>query len=196
MVARQAGKEADTGSVPPGAGGNAGELEVLRDLIFGNQARDFTRRLSDIDGRLEAIRREMKNEQDSVAQSLTKSAADQTASLRKETHNRVDKEVQMLSERIEQLAADMNEQMENARRMLEAKLDRLQTESSDRMRLLEEEARQRDDDLRAELLTVSAWLEDKKTSRHDLGLMLEELGQRLQGNANTPAAAPEPDDQT
>ncbi len=192
-MARQADKNVDAGSVPPGAGGNAGELEVLRDLIFGNQARDFTRRLSDIDGRLETIRRELKNEQDEAAQSLTKASADQTATLRKEAHSRIDKEVQMLSERIEQLAADFNEQMESARRTLEARLDRLQTESSDRLRLLEEEARQRDDDLRAELLTVSAWLEDKKTSRHDLGRMLEEMGQRLQGSV--PAAASEPDEQ-
>lgn len=192
-MARQANKDADAGSVPPGTGTNAGELEVLRDLIFGNQARDFTRRLSDIDGRLETVRRELKNEQDTVAQSLNKSAADQTATLRKETHSRIDKEVQMLSERLEQLAADMNEQFESARRALEAKLDRLQTESSDRMRLLEEEARQRDDDLRAELLTVSAWLEDKKTSRHDLGRMLEEVGQRLQ--ATVQPAASESDDE-
>lgn len=191
-MARQSNKDADPGSIPL-TGGNAGELEVLRDLIFGNQARDFTRRLSDIDGRLETVRRELKNEQDSVAQLLTKSSTDQTSTLRKETHSRIDKEVQMLSERLEQLAADMNEQFDSARQALEAKLDRMQVESGDRMRMLEEEARQRDDDLRAELLTVSAWLEDKKTSRHDLGRMLEELGQRLQTSVQP--AASESDDE-
>jgi len=192
-VARQANSSTNAGSIPPGTGGNAGELEVLRDLIFGNQARDFTQRLSDIDDRLEAIRRELKSEQDLFTQSLTKSSVDQGTTLRKETHGRIDKEVQMLSERIEQLTADMSRQFEEARRMFEAKLDRLQTESGDRIRQLEEKTRQRDDDLRSEMLAASAWLEDKKTSRHDLGRMLEELGRQIQGNIE--AAASEPGDE-
>lgn len=190
-MAKQVDKEPDASSLPAGPDGNPGELEVLRDLIFGNQARDFARRFSDIDGRLESLRRELKTEQDSLIQSLAKSSTDQTTTLRKEAHNRVDKEVQLLSERIEQLTTDVNEQLEGMRQALEAKLERIQTESRDRIRLLEEQARQRDDDLRAELLTVSAWLEDKKTSRHDLGSMLEELGQRLQRNAQAPTSDPE-----
>ncbi len=56
----------------------------------------------------------------------------------------------------------------------------MQADASDRMRLLEEETRRRDDDLRSELLTMTAWLDDKKTSRHDLGRMMEDIGQRLQ----------------
>ncbi len=186
-MARQANSSTNAGSIPPGTGGNAGELEVLRDLIFGNQARDFTQRLSDIDDRLEAIRRELKSEQDLFTQSLTKSSVDQGTTLRKETHGRIDKEVQMLSERIEQLTADMSRQFEEARRMFEAKLDRLQTESGDRIRQLEEKTRQRDDDLRSEMLAASAWLEDKKTSRHDLGQMLEEIGLKLQAAATANA---------
>lgn len=190
-MARQANTSTNAGSIPPGTGGNTGELEVLRDLIFGNQARDFTQRLSDIDDRMEAIRRELKNEQDSSVQSLTKTSVDQATTLRKEAHSRIDKEVQMLSERIEQLTADMGRQLEDARRMFEAKLDRLQTESSDRIRQLEEKTRQRDDDLRSELLAASAWLEDKKTSRHDLGHMLEELGRQLQGSDQSAASIPD-----
>jgi DNA anti-recombination protein RmuC len=189
-MAKQAGGEVATGSLPLGIGNNAGELEVLRDLIFGNQARDFTRRLSDLDGRLEVVRRELKAEQDSRAQSVAKTAADQTTALRKESNSRIDKEVQVIGERLEQLSADFYEHMENMRRTLETRLDRLQADTGERLRLIEEEARRRDDDLRAELLTVSAWLEDKKTSREALGRMLEEVGQRLQASAPT-ATAPD-----
>lgn len=186
----EADKEGD--SVIAAGGSNTGELEVLRDLIFGNQARDFAQRLSDIDGRLETVRRELKSEQDSTAQSLVKTSSDQTTTLRKETQSRIDKEVQMLDERIDQLAADIREQMETARRALEARLERMQADASDRLRLLEEETRRRDDDLRSELLTMSAWLDDKKTSRHDLGRMMEDIGQRLQ--ATTQPIAPESGD--
>ena len=192
-MAKQLGKELDTASLPPGLGNNAGELEVLRDLIFGNQARDFTRRITDLDSRLETVRRELKNEQDTRAQSVAKTASDQNIALRKEANSRVDKEVQIIGERLDQLTTDFQELMESNRRALESRLDRVQEDNNERHRLLEEDARRRDDDLRSELLAISAWLEDKKTSRHELGQMLEEIGQRLQ--VNKPAAATEATDE-
>lgn len=188
-MAKQSGTETPAASLVSGIGNNSGELEVLRDLIFGNQARDFSRRITDIDARLEAVRRELKTELDTRGQTVAKTAADQNTTLRKETNSRIDKEVQVIGERFEQLTADFHELIETTRRTVEARLDRMQEEANERLRLLEEDARRRDDDLRAELLTVSAWLEDKKTSRHDLGQMLEEIGQRLQ--ISIQAAAPE-----
>ena len=192
-MAKQPGKELDTASLPPGLGNNAGELEVLRDLIFGNLARDFTRRITDLDSRLETVRRELKNEQDARAQSVAKTASDQNIALRKEANSRIDKEVQVIGERLDQLTTDFQELMESNRRALESRLDRMQEDNNERLRLLEEDARRRDDDLRSELLAISAWLEDKKASRHELGQMLEEIGQRLQ--VNKPAAATEATDE-
>lgn len=187
-MAKQSAKEMEAGLLAQGVAGNAGELEVLRDLIFGNQARDFTRRLSDLDSRLETLRRELKTEGESRSQSVAKNASDQTIALRKEANSRIDKEVQVISERIEQMTADLHELVESNRRTIDTRLDRLQDETAERLRSLEEEARRRDDDLRAELLTISAWLDDKKTSRHDLGRMLEEIAQRLQASPETDAS--------
>lgn len=157
-MAKKSGTDIDAGPLPAGFGNNAGELEVLRDLIFGNQARDFTRRLSDLDTRLESIRRELKGEQETRAQTVAKTAADQTVALRKEANSRVDKEVQVIGERLEQLAADLREHIDATRRAVETRLDRLEDDTAERLRLLEDTARQRDDDLRNELLTLSAWL--------------------------------------
>lgn len=178
-MAKQTGIDSAGGSPPAGLGNNAGELEVLRDLIFGNQARDFTRRLSDFDSRLETVRRELKAEQETRTQSVARTASDQNTALRKEANSRIDKEVQVLGERLEQLAADLREHIDTTRQTVEARLDRLQEDTCERIRLLEEDARKRDDELRTELLTLSAWLEDKKASRHDLGRMLEEVGRQL-----------------
>lgn len=189
-MAKQQAANVEAGSLPVGIGNNAGELEVLRDLIFGNQARDFTRRITDLESRLETVRRELKSEQDTRAQSLAKTATDQTAALRKETNSRVDKEIQIIAERLDQMSADLHELVETTRHTLEARLDRMQEDIHERLRVLEEEARRRDDDLRSELLTISAWLEDKKTSRHDLGQMLEEVGLRLQAAATTTPVQP------
>ncbi len=186
--------EADSAatSTISGIGNNTGELDVLRDLIFCNQARDFTKRITDLDARLEAVRRELKSDLDTRGQMVAKTASDQNSTLRKDTTGRIDKEVQILGERIEQLTADLHELVDDTRRTVEARLDRMQDEANERIRALEADARRRDDELRAELLAVSAWLEDKKTSRHDLGQMLEEIGQRLQSAAQI-AATEEPD---
>lgn len=182
-MAKQSVIDPGAESLPPVIGKSAGELEVLRDLIFGNQARDFSKRISDLDTRLEVVRRELKTDQETRAQAVAKTASDQTIALRKESSSRIDKEVTIIGERLDQLAADFNELIESNRRAIEARLDRMQEDANERLRVLEEEARRRDDDLRSELLTISAWLEDKKTSRHDLGQMLEEIGQRLQASA-------------
>ncbi len=187
-MAKKSGVDGEASPLPAGFGNTAGELEVLRDLIFGNQARDFTRRLSDLDTRLETIRRELKGEQETRTQSVAKTATDQTLALRKEANSRIDKEVQVIGERLEQLTTDLREHIDGTRRAVETRLDRLQDDTTERLRLLEEETRQRDDDLRTELLTLSAWLDDKKASRHDLGQMLEEVGQRLQAKAIAAAA--------
>ena len=192
-MAKQSVTNMETGSLPMGSGNNAGELEVLRDLIFGNQARDFAHRITDLDGRLEIVRRELRSEQDSRAQSVAKTASDQTVALRKEANSRIDKEVQIIGERIEQVSADLRELVETSSHALESRLDRMQQDINEHFRVLEEGTRRRDDDLRAELLAVSAWLEDRKTSRHDLGQMLEEIGIRLQ--TTTPVTTNQPSDE-
>ena len=192
-MAKQSVTNMETGSLPMGSGNNAGELEVLRDLIFGNQARDFAHRITDLDGRLEIVRRELRSEQDSRAQSVAKTASDQTVALRKEANSRIDKEVQIIGERIEQVSADLRELVETSSHALESRLDRMQQDINEHFRVLEEGTRRRDDDLRAELLAVSAWLEDRKTSRHDLGQMLEEIGIRLQ--TTTPVTTDQPSDE-
>lgn len=186
-MAKQSVIDSGSESLPSGIGKNPGELEVLRDLIFGNQARDFSKRISDLDTRLEAVRRELKTDQETRAQAVAKTASDQTNALRKESNSRIDKEVNIIGERLEQLAEELNQLIESNRRTIESRLDRLQEDANERLRVLEEETRRRDDDLRTELLTISAWLEDKKASRHDLGQMLEEIGQRLQASAQAGA---------
>jgi len=63
-------------------------------------------------------------------------------------------------------------------------LDKQSAEQTERTRTLQSEARQRDDSLRQELLSMAASLENKKTSRQDLGQMLMELGLRLRQEAD------------
>ncbi len=156
------------------------DLETLRDLLFGNQVRDLSRRLTELDSRVEAAKRDLKASLNSRADALAGSTAEQVAAARKELNGRIDQETRALSERIDSVAADLGNRLQAIHKELDGRLDELQTELVERLHTAQEEARQRDEELRDELLALSAWLDDKKTSRHDLGQMLEDIGQRLQ----------------
>lgn len=86
------------------------------------------------------------------------------------------------AEQIEKLATDVLTQLRATHKELSDRLDKLTTDSNERLRNLQTEARQRDDSLRQELLMLAETLDDKKTSRHDLGQMLVEMGQRLRSD--------------
>lgn len=168
---------------PEVSGGN--DLETLRDLLFGNQVRDLSRRLTELDSRVEAAKRDLKASLNTRADGLASSTAEQVATVRKELNGRIDQETKSLAERIDKLAAELSNQLQAMHKELGSRLDELQSELTERLQTAQEEARQRDDELRAELLALSAWLDDKKASRHDLGQMLEEIGQRLQVAAHS-----------
>jgi len=85
------------------------------------------------------------------------------------------------------LATDLLTQLRTTQKELGDRIDRVNAEYSERVRTLQAETRQRDDSLRQELLTLASSLEDKKASRHDLGQMLMELGQRLRSETDLPA---------
>ena len=85
------------------------------------------------------------------------------------------------------MATDLLTQLRTTQKELGDRIDRVNAEYSERVRTLQAETRQRDDSLRQELLTLASSLEDKKTSRHDLGQMLMELGQRLRSETDLPA---------
>jgi hypothetical protein len=173
-------------SDPEANGGT--DLDTLRDLLFGNQVRDLSRRLTELDARLETAKRDLKGTLNTRSEALATSNIEQVAALRKELTSRIEKETRTLAERIDTVATEFSAQLQTAQRELSEQLETLQHEFSDRLHIAQEEARQRDEELRNELLALSAWLDDKKTSRHDLGQMLEEVGQRLQLAAANPSA--------
>lgn len=90
-----------------------------------------------------------------------------------------------LTESIEKLAADLLRQLRETHKELSDRIDKTGTEQAERTRNLQTETRQRDDNLRQELLSMASSLDGKKTSRHDLGQMLMELGLRLRQDSDS-----------
>lgn len=97
---------------------------------------------------------------------------------------------QALEESLSQLRADHKRLMDEMQAAFTQELENLRSTLSDQIRRMQNESRQRDDDLRQELLTVSNWLDNKLTPRLNLGQMLIDIGQQLQSD-NGNAAAPE-----
>jgi uncharacterized phage infection (PIP) family protein YhgE len=118
--------------------------------------------------------------QKDLADRIERQTTDQSAQLRI-----VQKE---LSENLDRVEADFVRQLRAAQKELSDQIEKLAAEQAERLRNLQAETRQRDDNLRQELLGMSAALENKKTSRQDLGQMLVELGLRLRRDSETPSS--------
>lgn len=137
------------------AGGSAKELERLRDILYGEQARTTENRLADLEARLEKARGEL------------------STSFRKEhktLQNALEKQIKNLSQQ-----GDANQV--KAAECLDAVRLELTTDFTNR---LNDQATQLLE-LRQQLAEISTALEENKVSRRDLGAILIEMGQRVLG---------------
>lgn len=153
------------------------KLNVLSDSTatqFSDLRREFNEKLdkqgTDQSSQLRAVQKEL-------SERLERQSAEQSAQL-----STVQKQ---LSESIEKLAADLMRQLRETHKELSDRMDKSAAEQAERMRNQQAESRQRDDTLRQDLLAMAASLDGKKTSRHDLGQMLMELGLRLRQDSDS-----------
>lgn len=193
----------------------AGELDRLRDILYGNQARSTDRRLGDVEGQIEALRRNLTELFHEKVDNLEKTAGSDLASANSALSKRLDgqsheqaaalrmvqqtlserldqqeldqvKELRTIqkevNERLETLSVDMLNNLRDIQRDLSERIEQISQEQGDRLRQLQNDSRQRNNSLRQELLMLAASLEDNKISRHELGHMLQELGQRLRSD--------------
>ncbi len=137
------------------------DLDQLRNILYGNQARATEKRLDDLEARLETVRRELSEDLNKRAASLSSSTTSQLNDNRN-----------TLSAQIDQMAADFNQRLDTQIATLNQQLTDSRAES-----------RQRDNDLRQEMLTLGAMINKQKTGREELGNLLIQLGRQLQENA-------------
>lgn len=86
---------------------------------------------------------------------------------------------QEMSDRVDKLATDLLTQLGQVQKDLSQQITRLNDDQNQRLTTARAEAQKRDEDLRQEMLKLTAALDDKSTARHDLGQMYMELGRRL-----------------
>ncbi|MGB0387421.1 MAG: hypothetical protein ACPGWR_21595 [Ardenticatenaceae bacterium] len=195
-----------------------GDLERLRDILFGNQNRTTEQRVSDLENRLEGTHRQLSemfhdkidtlqssysnnlsSTRNALTQQLEEQMSEQTSSLRTIEHalsekldqQEFDRKTELRSfqknvnERVEELAEDIFTQLRNIQRELTEQLEHMNSEQSDGLRSLQNENRKQNNNMRQELLSLAASLQDSKVGGHDLGLILQEVGQRLRSDPHT-----------
>lgn len=137
------------------AGSSVKELERLRDILYGEQARATEDRLGDLEKRLEKVRSEL------------------NALFRKEhksLQTALEKQINTLNKQLDEHEVEASERLENTRSEL----------TNDFTNRLNDQATQLRE-LRQQLVEISAALEESKVSRSDLGALLIEMGQRILG---------------
>lgn len=173
----------------------SGELENLREILFGNQARATDDRLNMLEELLQKQQRDFTdalNKQAAAQRDATDTAERALKTQLTNQANTNQANHQALEESLSQLRADHKRLMDDMQAAFTQELENLRSSLTDHIRRMQNESRQRDDDLRQELLTVSNWLDNKLTPRLKLGQMLIEIGQQLQsdnGNASASEAA-------
>ncbi|MCA9956149.1 MAG: hypothetical protein H6657_25760 [Ardenticatenaceae bacterium] len=171
----------------------SGELENLREILFGNQARATDDRLTILEEALQKQHRDLTdalNKQAAAQREATDAAERSLKNQLTNQANTTQANHQALEESLNQLRTDHKRLMDEMQASFTQELEILRSSLSDQIRRMQNESRQRDDDLRQELLTVSNWLDNKLTPRLNLGQMLIEIGQQLQSD-NGDASSPE-----
>ena len=171
----------------------SGELENLREILFGNQARATDDRLSQLEDNVQALHRSFADSLNKQNAALRETIATAEEDLKKQLNSQANQSQtnrQSLEDSLSQLRADTKRHLEDVQAALSQEIEALRSHLTEQIRRTQNESRQRDDDLRQELLTVSSWLDNKLTPRQDLGQLLVELGQQLQKDTNNADDAP------
>jgi DNA anti-recombination protein RmuC len=172
--------------------GTPTELESLRNILFGNQARATDTRLNQLETHLESQRLHLEEAIQEQVAAMGTQAAQQLEATRKAMTDQIARQFadqaeqqrslqQELNARMDQMSTEFQQQFINLQQTFGKQISQLRSDLLERLQSTLAESRQRDDDLRQELLTMTAWLDNRKASRIDLGQMLMEVGQQLQG---------------
>ncbi len=172
------------------------DLDQLRTILFGNQARAIEKRLNDLEIHLEDVRRELNQQFDEKIDSLAETTSNDLTKTQQSFNeqlasqaNEQAKQNKELHARLDQLTADFNKQLQVAQKELSQQIDKQASDLHRKLLEFQSEARQRDDDLRLEMLALGAMLDNQKAGRNELAQMLLQMGEQLQENVKKSAVS-------
>lgn len=172
------------------------DLDQLRTILFGNQARAMEKRINDLELRLEVVRRELKQHFDDRLEALATATAADLAKAQQELNEQLSnqaadqaKQNKELQDRLDKLAADFGKQLQTAQKELSQQIERQVADLQQKLLEFQSEARQRDDDLRVEMLALGAMLDNQKAGRTELADLFTQISKQLKGNVKKTAVS-------
>ncbi|MEM8768255.1 MAG: hypothetical protein AAGE43_12470 [Pseudomonadota bacterium] len=168
--------------VPEAVPGGAGNVDQIRDILFGSQMRDYDRRFQLVEEGLKRelaeLRSELKAAHEALEEHHRGEFRDIRDALKRETDDRLEAQRELAAAQKE--AADLAYQRLKG---LEADVDRRAAELRDQIlqqsRLLSDDIQARDERLTASLTDTSRDLEHRKVDRKALAQLLVEVAMRM-----------------
>jgi len=175
--------EASTSDPEPKAG-DPGNVDQIRDILFGNQMRDYDQRFQrleeEVRKELAELGSEMKSELARIEQESQKNHEELGEALGRETDQRKEASKKANAD-FKKTTTDLAAQL----RKLEAKLDQRVAELRDQLlaqaTALSEDIKKRDDRLSTALATSTRELDEAKMDRSTLARFLINIGEEILG---------------
>lgn len=172
-------------------GNDGAGLNTLRDILFGPQVQATDSRLVSLEKSLLQTKKELSKTIDEEIGKLRETGGSQLKTSKQEFEWQLEKqntdqttqlrnvqEEQKLA--LDKLSTNFDERLQTTQKKLSDKIDELSNKLSEQMIEMQADFRNRDDNLRQQILTLSAWLDERKASREDLSEMLIDMGKNLQ----------------
>ena len=161
---------------PPPADATATELDRLREILYGTQARTTDKRLLDLEVRVETQRRELTESLLEKTNLLGESAGSQLAAVRKDLSDRLERQItdqaaqlrmaqQNLNGRIDEQNASQTAQLRAAQKDLADRLDRQSADQAAQLRVVQRELADRIENVYADVLTQLRAVQKDLTER-------------------------------
>jgi hypothetical protein len=159
--------------------GGSGNINQIRDILIGPLQREQEANFARLEQNLERIARESEDRTARAQEKLEKSLETAVTAL--------ESRIGDVSKRLEQFDEATRRDASQLASDMEREIKDLQTRLSSEMQSNERATDKRFATLRQELDAELAAVRDEKTSRHDLGDYLAEIGLRLKGEASLKA---------
>lgn len=158
--------------------GVSGELERVRDLLFGKQTKATDEKLIQLENRIEDVNRTLTNLMEERFRELNKSFSSQIEALRKELTEYTDQQAtksqsnlqstkQLLTERIDAQEKDQTEKVRSAQRSLSERIDSLANETSTQLKNAQQELSSRIETVNTEQSERTNNLQAESSQRDD-----------------------------
>lgn len=179
-----------------------GNIDQIRDIIFGAQLRDYNGRLDRAESNLSILQQEMRDRTDQIRTSLSSElhAAMESMEKKIKSHNSMlQEENGELRQQLDRLNKKFSTSIEALDGAMDSQTTTLRNELSQTRNKLQDDALALKDLVLEELERRFSMLKDVKVSRDDMAEALFELGMRLKGTEFVPklqevAARSEPKD--